>query len=59
MTESANLGFRADVFNVFNRVNLGNPNPCVDCAVGVGGAITSLALGANQRSFQFSVRIQF
>jgi hypothetical protein len=59
MTESANLGFRADVFNVFNRVNLGNPNPCVDCAVGVGGAITSLAPGAKQRSFQFSVRIQF
>jgi len=59
MTESANLRFRADVFNVFNRVNLGNPNPCVDCAVGVGGAITSLALGAKQRSFEFSARIQF
>jgi hypothetical protein len=59
MTESAHLGFRADVFNVFNRVNLGNPNPCVDCAVGVGGAITSLAPGAKQRSFQFSARIQF
>jgi hypothetical protein len=59
MTENANLGLRADVFNVFNRVNLGNPNTCVDCAVGVGGAITSLAPGAKQRSFQFSVRIQF
>jgi hypothetical protein len=57
MTESANLGFRADVFNVFNRVNLGNPNPCVDC--NGGGSITSLAPGAVQRSFQFSVRIQF
>src|SRR4029077_119408 len=59
MTERASLGFRADVFNVFNKVNLGNPNPCVDCAVGVGGAITSLAPGAKQRSFQFSARIQF
>jgi len=57
MTESANLGFRADVFNVFNRVNLGNPNPCVDC--NGGGSITSLVPGAKQRSFQFSVRIQF
>ena len=57
MTESANLGLRADVFNVFNRVNLGNPNPCVDC--NSGGVIGSLAPGANQRSFQFSVRIQF
>jgi len=57
MTESANLGFRADVFNVFNRVNLGNPNACVDCKG--GGSITSLVPGAKQRSFQFSVRIQF
>jgi len=57
MTESANLGFRADVFNVFNRVNLGNPTPCVDCTG--GGSITSLAPGAKQRSFQFSARIQF
>jgi outer membrane receptor protein involved in Fe transport len=57
MTENANLGLRADVFNVFNRVNLGNPNPCVDCSG--GGRITSLTPGAKQRSFQFSVRIQF
>jgi hypothetical protein len=57
MTESANLGLRADVFNVFNKVNLGNPNPCVDCKG--GGVIGSLAPGAKQRSFQFSVRIQF
>ena len=55
LTERANLGFRADVFNVFNKVNLGNPNACVDCAD--GGKITSL--GGFQRQFQFSLRIQF
>jgi hypothetical protein len=57
MTERASLGFRADAFNVFNRVNLGNPNPCVDCSG--GGSISGLAPGAVQREFQFSVRIQF
>ena len=59
LTERASLNFRADVFNVFNKVNLGLPNPCVDCGVGVGGVIGSLAQGSFQREFQFSVRIQF
>jgi hypothetical protein len=57
MTERASLGFRADVFNAFNKVNLGNPNPCVDCSG--GGSISSLAAGGSQRKFQFSLRIQF
>jgi len=55
LTERANLRFRADVFNVFNKVNLGKPNACVDCPV--GGSITGLA--GFQREFQFSLRIQF
>jgi Carboxypeptidase regulatory-like domain/TonB dependent receptor len=57
LTERASLNFRADVFNAFNRVNLGNPNPCVDCSG--GGSIASLAAGGFQREFQFSLRIQF
>jgi hypothetical protein len=57
LTERASLGFRADVFNAFNKVNLGNPNACVDCDK--GGVIGSLGQGALQRSFQFSVRIEF
>jgi outer membrane receptor protein involved in Fe transport len=57
LTERASLGFRADVFNVFNRVNLGFPNSCVDCQT--GGLINSLAAGAIQREFQFSLRILF
>ncbi len=63
MTERASLNFRADVFNVFNKVNLGNPDSCVDCSnkegVPTGGVISSLGPGAMQRAFQFSVRIQF
>ena len=57
MTERASLNFRADVFNVFNRVNLANPNACVDCSD--GGSISSLAPGGTQREFQFSLRVQF
>jgi hypothetical protein len=57
LTERAYLRFRADVFNVFNKVNLGNPNPCVDCSG--GGSINSLTPGGFQREFQFSLRIQF
>jgi hypothetical protein len=63
MTERASLDFRADVFNVFNKVNLGNPSTCVDCTnsngIPTGGVISSLITGAVQREFQFSVRIQF
>jgi len=58
ITERASLAFRADVFNVFNRVNLGNPNACVDCQQGAG-VISSLAQGAIQREFQFSLRVSF
>ena len=57
MTERASLDFRADVFNAFNKVNLGNPNPSVDTPK--GGVIGSLGSGAMQREFQFSVQIQF
>jgi|HubBroStandDraft_1064217.scaffolds.fasta_scaffold01157_4 outer membrane receptor protein involved in Fe transport len=57
ISERVFLRFRVDTFNVFNRVNLGEPNSCVDCAA--GGSITSLAPGAIQREFQFSLRIEF
>jgi hypothetical protein len=57
ISERTDLRFRVDAFNVFNKVNLGSPNPCVDCAA--GGSINSLASGAFQRRLQFSVRIEF
>jgi outer membrane receptor protein involved in Fe transport len=57
ISERAALRFRADAFNVFNKVNLGQPNACVDCSG--GGTIGRLASGATQRLFQFSLRIEF
>jgi hypothetical protein len=57
VSEGVALRFRADAFNVFNKVNLGQPNGCVDCSN--GGVIGSLAFGALQRTLQFSVRIEF
>jgi len=57
ITERVAAQFRADAFNVFNTVNLGNPNPSVDGPT--GGQIFSLANGATQRQLQFSLRIEF
>ena len=57
ISEGSALRFRADAINAFNKVNLGQPNTCVDCAD--GGTIASLAPGAIQREFQFSLRIEF
>jgi hypothetical protein len=56
-TERISLRFRADVFNAFNKVNLGNPNPCVDCVR--AATIRQLAPGAFQRQWQFSLKLQF
>jgi hypothetical protein len=57
ISEGVALRFRADAFNAFNKVNLGQPDACVDCSG--GGNITSLAGGALQRTLQFSLRIEF
>jgi len=57
IAERTNLKFRVDAFNVFNKVNLGQPNPCVDC--GGSGTISSLAIGAIQRTLQFSLQLDF
>src|SRR5262249_9376779 len=57
ITERTSLKFRVDAFNVFNKVNLGQPISCVDC--GDGGAISSLATGAIQRTLQFSLQLDF
>lgn len=55
--ERARLRFRVDAFNIFNKVNLGNPNTCVDCAG--GGSIGTLAPAAMQRALQFSLKFEF
>jgi hypothetical protein len=58
------IQFRTDFLNVFNRVNLGNPSPCVDCisattGLATGGIIANLAPNASQRQVEFSLRVQF
>src|SRR5262249_18745631 len=56
-TERYRGQFRAEIFNFFNHVNLGQPDGCVDC--GSGGKITGLAAGTTMRQMQFSIRLEF
>jgi hypothetical protein len=59
LQESVALQFRADIFNIFNNVNLDNPIACVDCPV--GGIIINTAFNgaALQRQIMFSLRLNF
>jgi hypothetical protein len=60
--ESVNLQFRADFFNVFNHVNLGQPDSCFDCQDGSAGTISSIVAsqdGSSMRRIMLSARVQF
>jgi len=59
LNEVISIQFRTDVFNLFNRVNLDNPQTCVDCQG--GGIIINTAFNgrALQRQILFSLRLQF
>jgi hypothetical protein len=60
--ESLNLSFEVEAQNVFNHVNLSNPNSCVDCSVASGaGLITDIQGGtfAGMRQLQFAAHIKF
>ena len=62
LREQVNLLFRADFFNLFNHVNLGQPDSCVDCQDGNAGTISSIVSsqdGSSMRRIQLSARIQF
>lgn len=59
LTESTRLEFRAEVFNLFNKVNLGQPDSCVDCNPSTAGKIFGLASGARMRNAQFGLRLKF
>jgi hypothetical protein len=62
LRESLNLQFRADFFNLFNHVNLGQPDSCVDCQDGSAGTISSIVSsqdGSSMRRIMLSARIQF
>ena len=60
LTERTNLEFRAEFFNIFNRVNFGPPNTTVFS----GGTINASAglistLATNPRQIQFGVKLIF
>jgi len=62
LREQLNLQFRADFFNLFNKVNLGQPDSCIDCQDGNAGTISSIVAsqdGSSMRRIQLSARIQF
>ncbi|PYV02809.1 MAG: hypothetical protein DMG26_10635 [Acidobacteria bacterium] len=63
VTERLKGQFRAESFNIFNHIDLSNPDGCVDC--GTGGRITGdtnflFPLAAQStRMFQFALRFDF
>ena len=57
ITETVSGQFRAELFNAFNHVNLGQPNTLVDSPS--GGTITSLAALSQMRKWQFGLRFDF
>jgi len=59
LKEMVSLQFRADIFNLFNVVNLDLPQTCVDCQT--RGIIynTAFAGTALQRQMMFSLKLQF
>lgn len=60
LTESTTLQFRAEAFNIFNRVNFGAPNATVFSGTTTSlqaGSITTLA--TNPRQIQFGLKLLF
>ncbi|MBA3712770.1 MAG: TonB-dependent receptor [Pyrinomonadaceae bacterium] len=58
ITERFAAQIRAEMFNVPNRVNLANPNACVDCP-GTAGRITNIFQLATMRQMQFGLRLSY
>jgi Carboxypeptidase regulatory-like domain/TonB dependent receptor len=58
ISERVRAQFRAESFNFANKVNLANPNTCVDCP-GTAGLITNIFQLAVMRQWQFGLRLEF
>ena len=62
ITERAKAQFQFQFYNIFNHVNLGNPDGCVDClsnGVNTGGKITGIAANSQLRSLTYGVKLSF
>ncbi len=66
ITEKAKAQFQFQFYNVFNHVNLGNPDGCVDCGgktggggVNTGGKITGIAANSQLRSLTYGFKLSF
>ena len=57
LVERANLQFRAEAFNLFNNVNLANPNTTETSPS--FGKISALTTNANPRIIQFALKLSF
>jgi hypothetical protein len=57
ITERVGAQFRAELFNAFNHVNLGQPNTQVDSPT--AGKITGLATLSQMRRWQYGIRFMF
>jgi hypothetical protein len=57
ITERVNAQFRAELFNAFNHVNLGQPNATVDSPT--AGRIFATATLSTMRKWQFGMRLTF
>jgi len=66
ITEKAKAQFQFQFYNIFNRVNLGLPDGCVDCGgnaagngVNTGGKITGIAANSQLRSLTYGFKLTF
>ncbi len=57
ITERVDAQFRAELYNAFNHVNLGQPNATVDSPT--AGQITSIATLSQMRKWQLGLRLTF
>jgi hypothetical protein len=57
VTERVKAQVQFQFYNIFNHVNLGLPNGCVDCSN--GGSITSINWGSQMRALTFGLKIAF
>jgi outer membrane receptor protein involved in Fe transport len=64
ITERVRAQFQFQFYNIFNHVNLGNPDGCVDCVdsntgLNTGGKITGIAANSQLRSLTYGFKLNF